>query len=171
MADRRVCRRRPAPDTVRLVQGAAWGGLAQSRQRSGVAVGASAGKLTGTCRYQIARASEVAMLPGRAGLQRGTDRPLHTVTIARETVSPGRVWCSLCTSMICPLSRHLIPRCAEPASSRSDSESASEPIEKVLTYCIKLAGTSRTSRLRVLASGRTVHTLSGIFGTSQCAHQ
>ena len=26
MADRRVCRRRPAPDTVRLVQGAAWGG-------------------------------------------------------------------------------------------------------------------------------------------------
>jgi len=91
MADRRVCRRRPAPDTVRLVQGTAWGGLAQSRQRSGVAVGASAGRLTGTCRYQIARASEVAMLPGRAGLQRGTDRPLHTVTIARETVSPGRL--------------------------------------------------------------------------------
>ena len=134
MADRRVCRRRPAPDTVRLVQGAAWGGLAQSRQRSGVAVGASAGRLTGTCRYQIARASEVAMLPGRAGLQRGTDRPLHTVTIARETVSPGRAWCSLCTSMICPLSRHLIPRCSAPASSRSDSESASEPIEMVLTY-------------------------------------
>ena len=44
MADRRVCRRRPAPDTVRLVQGAAWGGLAQSRQRSGVAVGCVGGQ-------------------------------------------------------------------------------------------------------------------------------
>jgi hypothetical protein len=162
MADRRVCRRRPAPDTVRLVQGTAWGGLAQSRQRSGVAVGASAGKLTGTCRYQIARASEVAMLPGRAGLQRGTDRPLHTVTIARETVSPGRVWCSLCTSMICPLSRHLIPRCAAPASSRSDSESASEPIEMVLTYhaggTLRVACASSqvvTSNYRWTASGHS----------------
>ena len=82
------------------------------------------------------------MLPGRAGLQRGTDRPLHTVTIAREALSPGRVWFSLCTSMISPLSRHLIPRCAAPASSRSESESASEPIERVLTY--QAAGTLRS---------------------------